>query len=140
MRRLRDLFTLASRLRYLGWRAARSSREFRASLQTGERLIFRPAPATDLGVAYEVFVSEAYRPPRPLRREVHTIVDVGANVGYATVYLASRYPAARIIAFEPHPRHVGQLAKQLRANDLDRRVRNRRGGGGNGRWAGVPDR
>ncbi|HEY2415493.1 MAG TPA: FkbM family methyltransferase [Pirellulaceae bacterium] len=42
-------------------------------------------------------------PALPLSGQIKTIVDIGANVGAATVYFAFQYPTARIWAFEPSP-------------------------------------
>jgi FkbM family methyltransferase len=54
---------------------------------------------TDWQTYGQIFVREEYRfrhsvPPR-------TIIDLGANVGYATVWYHARYPEARIVAVEP---------------------------------------
>jgi len=42
-------------------------------------------------------------PALPLSGEIKTIVDIGANVGAATIYFAFQYPTARICSFEPSP-------------------------------------
>jgi FkbM family methyltransferase len=39
----------------------------------------------------------------PLRDDLRTIVDVGANRGQFTLYALARFPSARILAFEPLP-------------------------------------
>ena len=39
----------------------------------------------------------------PLRDDLRTILDVGANRGQFTLYALARFPLARIIAFEPLP-------------------------------------
>jgi FkbM family methyltransferase len=39
----------------------------------------------------------------PLRDDLRTIVDVGANRGQFTLYALARFPSAQIIAFEPLP-------------------------------------
>ena len=53
--------------------------------------------------AYDaIFIQNAYgfcAPSGGLR-----IIDCGANVGLATIYLARRFPGARILAFEPDPK------------------------------------
>ena len=43
------------------------------------------------------------------------IVDGGANVGYASVYFANRYPEARIIAVEPDPENCSMFRKNCAA-------------------------
>lgn len=39
-----------------------------------------------------------------------TIVDVGANVGYFSLFMLSQFPKAKVIAFEPMPFNYGQLS------------------------------
>jgi len=120
---LRNLMRPVSRVRYLVWRVAGAKRSLTVQLSGGPRLVIRPAPAGDLSVAHEIFVQELYRSPRPLASEsVRRIVDVGANVGYAISYFAHSFPAAAIVAFEPHPAHLSQIAQNLAANRLEGRV------------------
>ncbi|HKG94574.1 MAG TPA: FkbM family methyltransferase [Gemmatimonadaceae bacterium] len=111
-----------SRARYLAWRALKvpSAPVFR--LSAGERLAVRRRPAADLDTAYEIFVSEVYRSPRPIAREsVRRVVDLGANVGYSCTYFLRAFPNARVVAFEPHPEHVRLLRANLSRNGaLDR--------------------
>ncbi|MEL6752191.1 MAG: FkbM family methyltransferase [Pseudomonadota bacterium] len=47
-----------------------------------------------------------------------TFVDVGGNVGSYSCYVGTRAKAARIVAFEPHPRTVEKLRFNLAANGL----------------------
>jgi FkbM family methyltransferase len=49
----------------------------------------------------QIFVQEDYFCPF-YTRYPHTIVDAGANVGYSSIYFATRYPAARVLAIEPN--------------------------------------
>src|SRR6185437_5675225 len=123
MKRLRDQMTSLSRLRYLAWRAAPFGTSLKATLLNRQRLILRSAPADDLEIAYEVFVTEVYRSPRVIApRSVHRIVDVGANVGYTVLYWAEHFPGAHIEAFEPHPEHLNLLAQNVHLNNLEQRV------------------
>ena len=41
------------------------------------------------------------------------ILDLGANVGYASVYFALRHPTARVIAVEPEPSNVAVLRRNV---------------------------
>jgi FkbM family methyltransferase len=77
-------------------------------------------PMRDYGTAYDVFVHQLYRIEEIA--EPRTIVDLGANVGYATLYFALRYPEAKIYAFEPHPEHFEQLQQLISLNGLQGRV------------------
>lgn len=53
-------------------------------------------------VAAQVLTGQSY-PLVPFLGSVRTILDVGANVGAASVYFALYYPLARVLAFEPDP-------------------------------------
>lgn len=50
------------------------------------------------------------------KREVKTILDVGANVGFVTYQFQKRFPQAEIYCFEPNP-SVFQQLKQNYANE-----------------------
>ena len=56
------------------------------------------------------FISDALLPPTHVR----TIVDAGANIGLASLFLASRYPQARIVAVEPNPGNFELLVRNTR--------------------------
>lgn len=119
----RHLFPLWHRLRYVCWRLARCRHPLTAAMIHGTRITMRPLPASDYGVAYEVFQDQIYRSPFPeTLQDVRRIVDVGANVGYSCLYWAALYPQARILAFEPHPRHIELLRGHLRMNGLEDRT------------------
>jgi FkbM family methyltransferase len=57
-------------------------------------------PSTDVFVLLEVFTDRQYQMPADFRAPA-VIVDAGANVGLASVFFASRYPNATIVAIEP---------------------------------------
>ncbi len=61
----------------------------------------------------EVFVYRYYDAPLG---EPATILDLGANCGFATLLFAARFPGARIAAVEPHPANVLALRKNLELN------------------------
>ena len=65
---------------------------------TGRKITLRGA-TTDVACFEKVFISKEYSSPFEYSPQV--IVDAGANVGMATLYFASRYPTARILAIEP---------------------------------------
>lgn len=56
----------------------------------------------DLDVVHELFVRDEYGAVE-LPDDAGVIVDVGANIGLATLELGVRFPGARIIACEPDP-------------------------------------
>jgi FkbM family methyltransferase len=122
--RLRDHLTPPSRFKYFLWRLGflgKGAVLFRHG--AGPRLLVRPDPAGDLITAYEVFVSEIYRPPWNIPPDaVRSVVDLGGNIGLSAVYFAHKYPEAKLDLFEPHPAHVALLRRQIAANRLESRV------------------
>jgi FkbM family methyltransferase len=54
-------------------------------------------------------------PPIPEIGAVQTILDIGGNVGAASVALAARYPGATVHAFEPGPEPRSLLASNVAA-------------------------
>jgi FkbM family methyltransferase len=78
----------------------------------GVRVSFLVAGLGDLLALREVFASRDYEleldePPR-------RIVDLGANIGAASVFFATRWPDARIHALEPDPGTFEWLAANTR--------------------------
>ncbi len=47
-----------------------------------------------------------------------SILDLGANIGFATLFLARKYPAARIACVEPIPDNVKLLRENLTLNQV----------------------
>jgi FkbM family methyltransferase len=46
------------------------------------------------------------------------VIDVGAQVGIVSIYLAKRHPEITIYAFEPIPENFERLLRNLKANDV----------------------
>ena len=67
---------------------------------------------SDIAVFNQIFIGEAYDLPFVIPAKL--IFDLGANVGYASVYFAHRYPDARIVAVEPEARNFKALVKNTR--------------------------
>lgn len=123
MVRLRDKLTATSCIRYLLWRTGLFGTSVTVRLAGGGLIVLNNSHFLETAVAHEIFVSEIYRSPRPLRPgSVRRIVDIGANVGYTLVWWMTHYPEARIEAFEPHPGHLSVLKKCIRLNGLVDRV------------------
>lgn len=68
---------------------------------------------SDIPTFEQVFLEHQYS-DSPCRTKIKFIIDGGANVGYASLYFANRYPEARIIAVEPEPSNFGCLNTNVR--------------------------
>jgi hypothetical protein len=73
-------------------------------------LTLRPF-AGDLFVLYEVLAFNVYHiaPSLLPTGNVRVIVDCGANIGITSLFLAARYPCAKILSVEPHPENFALL-------------------------------
>lgn len=71
------------------------------------RIALRPK-TSDVPAFSQVFVRGDYDFEYPVK-DPKLIVDAGAYVGYSTVYFASRFPNAEVIAIEPESSNFGQL-------------------------------
>src|SRR5580692_2650273 len=79
-------------------------------------LLCRPRDS-DIGVLRSAFFERDCDYELPTAHQ--TIIDAGANVGYVSVFLANKYPAARIIAVEMDPDNVEILRKNVRGYNVD---------------------
>src|SRR5262249_38318552 len=64
---------------------------------------------SDVEIFEQIFVHEQYKVTA--RGSIKLILDGGANVGFASVYFANRYPEAQIIALEPEQSNFEMLRK-----------------------------
>ncbi len=78
----------------------------------GIPLYYRPG-TTDRGCIYEILLRPAhkveYQLPSGLKPTV--ILDIGGNIGIAAVFLATRYPHAKVYTFEPVAENFAILQK-----------------------------
>lgn len=85
--------------------------EFQITVQgIAHPLWIRPR-TSDLRVFDQIFIAENYHLPFAVPAQL--ILDLGANVGYASVYFARHYPDARIIAVEPESSNFRVLARNI---------------------------
>ena len=47
------------------------------------------------------------------------VIDIGANVGIVSIYLAKRFPFIKIYAFEPVKENYNNLIKNIKLNDIN---------------------
>jgi len=65
--------------------------------------------STDVACLEKVFFHEEYRLPFSVKPQV--IIDAGANIGSASIYFATRFPDARVLALEPEASNFELLKK-----------------------------
>lgn len=66
----------------------------------------------DLFTLGEVFHERQYAPAAALP-DSPTILDAGANIGLASLWLLAHHPRARIVCFEPEPGNLEYLARNM---------------------------
>ncbi len=66
---------------------------------------------SDAIIFEQIFVNKEYDIEVPFEPKV--IIDLGANVGYASVLFANRYPDAKIIALEPEDNNFAIAQKNI---------------------------
>ncbi len=120
--RFRDRLTMVSRLRFGAWWLTGGRGPIDLRLKNGPLIRLRSLSSTDYGVASDVFHKRCYNSPHALGFAPRAIVDLGANVGYSIVHWLQTWPAARVIAFEPHPAHIAAIKENLAVNGLLSRV------------------
>lgn len=118
--------TWASRPRYFGdvllYRALRLGRlphtnsERTIVFRDSTRLSYR-LNRGDIQAIREVWLGETYFPPFPFER-FDTVVDLGANIGFTSVYYARRCGTRFVVAVEPSAENARLLRKNLAQNDV----------------------
>lgn len=83
-------------------------RERRIRLRDGSNVTYR-LNRGDIQTVREVWIDETYRLPVPLEG-IDTVVDLGANIGLSSIYLAGRSGCKRVLAVEPDADNL-RLAK-----------------------------
>ena len=83
----------------------------------GHRLWYRPG-SSDTELIYKILLRRGLKgeyalEPKTLAAigEVRTVLDIGANIGIAALYLSALFPQARVLAFEPSPDNVPLLKR-----------------------------
>ena len=71
----------------------------------------------DIQSVREVWLEETYRVPMPLDR-VAVVVDLGANIGLTSVYLATRHRPEWVLAVEPVAANARLARRNLAANGV----------------------
>jgi FkbM family methyltransferase len=99
----------------------------RYRLKESGLLVFVRHGTRDIDILHEIFGGtpgrQGYEIPSRLAALLDTrrpprVIDVGANIGLFGAFVLSRWPDARIVAFEPDPANAALLGRMIAANRL----------------------
>lgn len=99
-------------------------RETRGGLQKDSQMLLRMhypingcirlrESGTDFGTFNEILVVEIYKPVLDRIDRCRTFIDLGANIGLTSLYVAHHFPQCSIFAVEPNPETYNLLVKNL---------------------------
>jgi FkbM family methyltransferase len=66
---------------------------------------------SDIAIFEQIFIDKEYNVDIAFTPK--TIIDLGANVGFASLYFNTKYPTAQIVAVEPEPNNFLQAKKNV---------------------------
>lgn len=73
--------------------------------------VFLRSKSSDEFILQQIFIKEEYT--FKVNKEPNIIIDAGANIGFAAVYFANKFPDAQIICLEPEPNNFEILQKNI---------------------------
>lgn len=73
--------------------------------------VYLRAKTSDEYIFQQIFIKKEYE--ISLNRKPETIIDAGANIGFAAVYFANCFPDAQIICLEPETNNYTLLKKNI---------------------------
>jgi FkbM family methyltransferase len=71
----------------------------------------------DIQAIREIWLDQAYMPPDEAYA-LRSVIDLGANIGFTSVYLARRLRPSMLIAVEPDPANAAILRRNLAQNRI----------------------
>ncbi|MGH9867810.1 MAG: FkbM family methyltransferase [Candidatus Polarisedimenticolia bacterium] len=91
------------------------NKERKVTFRDGTRIVYR-LNRGDIQSIREVWMERVYRLPVPMRPGL--VVDLGANIGLTSLWLARQYGPRRIIAVEPSPENARLVRRNLSLNGV----------------------
>jgi FkbM family methyltransferase len=104
---------LARELEFRRLITASASIPVRIERPVSARIRLRPK-GSDLTTLEEVMKDEVYGSLSELLTSPQWIIDLGAHIGLSSLYFLGLYPAAKVLAVEPHPDNFALLENNLR--------------------------
>jgi predicted RNA methylase len=91
-----------------------SAKKYQVALNQQDRDIWLRTYSGDIFIFYEIFLDKAYYLPKEWLGEVKNIIDLGANIGMATLYYQTYlFPTAQYICVEASKQNVKVLKDNL---------------------------
>lgn len=116
--RLNRLMWLYSNKDFLKSATGRRHISFRYPLPVNDiQVVVRDNYGSDAFIISEVFEHRYYDFPLPFSPA--TILDLGANAGFTSLFFARKYPLAEIACVEPVPTNVALLRENLELNSIN---------------------
>jgi len=84
-------------------------------------ITIRPV-SNDIYTVNEIFVEKVYAAAAARLRDVRTVIDLGANIGLASLYFLGEFPQSRVLALEPDHRNFQFLDGNLSSFQRDGRA------------------
>jgi FkbM family methyltransferase len=94
----------------------RSDRLREISLRGGIKIRYRLNKG-DINSIREIWLEEAYR--LPFEDPSGVLLDLGANIGMTSVWLAKRFPFTQVIAVEPDPKNAAVVRQNFELNRIN---------------------
>lgn len=82
-------------------------------LEGQPRQVFLRTYSGDIEMLYEIFWRKTYHSSSVRWQDFNTIIDLGANIGMASLFFAAKSPRATIYAVEPDPENFELLTANL---------------------------
>lgn len=86
---------------------------YKIRLHQTSRIIVLRTFTGDIDIFYEIFWKQIYNQVPQNSPDIKIIVDLGANIGMASLYFSSRYPDAKIYGIEPDPQNFDLLLSNM---------------------------
>jgi FkbM family methyltransferase len=72
-----------------------------------------------MGALKGIFIDREYDCSKQIGFAPTFVLDVGANIGFGSIYLSTIFPSATFALVEPDPRNIGPLKENLSLNGMD---------------------
>jgi FkbM family methyltransferase len=73
----------------------------------------------DMQYAYGIYDADELNFLEANYKQGEWFIDIGANMGFYSLYLSKKYPGMKALAFEPDPYNIEKLKRNISLNGLD---------------------